>query len=100
MESNITTRGWTFFAAATLAATSLAMPALSAEEKSEQQGAQQNNRGRKRFYSKVKAGQYHLTKDGRRSYMLHEDLMRAAEGDRQTESTVASHAPAVDSQAA
>ncbi len=56
--------------------------------------------GRKRFYSKVKAGQYHLTKDGRRSYMLHEDLMRAAEGDRQTESTVASHAPAVDSQAA
>ncbi len=33
MESNIMTRGWTFFAAATLAATSLATPALSAEER-------------------------------------------------------------------
>ena len=37
---------------------------------------------RKRFYAKVKAGRYQITKDGRRSYMLHDELLRAAQGDR------------------
>lgn len=40
---------------------------------------------RKRFYAKVKAGRYRLTKDGSRSYMLHDDLLRAAEGDHFSE---------------
>ena len=38
--------------------------------------------GRKRFYSKVQSGRYRLTKDGSRSCMTHEQLLDAAEGDR------------------
>ena len=37
---------------------------------------------RKRFYSKVKSSRYQLTKDGRRSYMTHEQLLDAAQGDQ------------------
>lgn len=36
---------------------------------------------RKRFYAKVATGRYSITKDGRRSYMTHEQLLDAAEGD-------------------
>ena len=36
---------------------------------------------RKRFYAKVRTGRYKLTKDGSRSYMLHENLIDAAKGD-------------------
>ncbi len=36
---------------------------------------------RKRFYEKVKCGRYEITKDGRRSYMTHEQLEDAAQGD-------------------
>lgn len=38
---------------------------------------------RKTFYAKVKSGRYRLTKDGSRSYMTHDELLRAAEGDNQ-----------------
>ena len=37
---------------------------------------------RRRFYQKVKSGRYKLTRDGGRSYLLHADLLDAAEGDR------------------
>ena len=37
---------------------------------------------RRRFYEKVKTGRYQITKDGSRSYMTHENLLDAAEGDQ------------------
>ncbi len=37
---------------------------------------------RKTFYAKVKKGRYQLTKDGSRSYMTHDSLLDAAQGDR------------------
>ena len=40
---------------------------------------------RKRFYDKVASGRYRLTKDGGRSYLLHADLLDAAEGDREAQ---------------
>ena len=36
---------------------------------------------RKRFYEQVRVGRYRITKDGRRSYMTHAQLVSAAEGD-------------------
>jgi len=36
---------------------------------------------RKRFYQKVAEGRYRLVRDGRRRYMLHEELLEAAKGD-------------------
>ena len=36
---------------------------------------------RKRFYEQVRSGRYLITKDGRRSYMTHSQLLDAAEGD-------------------
>jgi len=42
---------------------------------------------RKRFYEKVNTGRYTLTKDGRRSYMTHENLLDAATGDSRANQT-------------
>lgn len=36
---------------------------------------------RDRFYGKVKSGRYMIIKDGRRTYMLHQQLEQAALGD-------------------
>ena len=36
---------------------------------------------RDRFYGKVRSGRYLIIKDGRRTYMLHEQLLGAAQGD-------------------
>ena len=40
------------------------------------------NISRKAFYERVRVGQYKLTKDGGRSYMTHDQLLDAAEGNR------------------
>ena len=36
---------------------------------------------RDRYYAKVRSGRYAVTKDGRRTYMTHEQLLDAAMGD-------------------
>ena len=36
---------------------------------------------RERFYAKVRSGRYRIIKDGRRTYMLHDDLENAARGE-------------------
>ncbi len=36
---------------------------------------------RERFYAKVRSGRYRVIKDGRRTYMLHDDLENAARGE-------------------
>ena len=36
---------------------------------------------RKRFYVKVRSGRYRVTKDGVRTYMTHDQLLDAAQGD-------------------
>lgn len=40
---------------------------------------------RPRFYAKVHRGRYQLTRDGSRAYMTHEQLLDAAEGDRESD---------------
>lgn len=36
---------------------------------------------RDRYYAKVRSGRYNVTKDGRRTYMTHAQLLDAAQGD-------------------